>query len=97
MSKGKKIDLQCLLKKIDIKFSDLIYNNTVEDDTLKSPLLMIIDISLLKSDLLIMVFQTVPKERKKEEKKERKKDRKKKGKKEKVKNERTMERRKVKK
>ena len=56
---------------------------------------MIIDISLLKSDLLIMVFQTVPKERKKEEKKGRKKDRKKKGKKEKVKNERTMDRRKV--
>ena len=53
----------------------MIYKNTVEDDTLKSPLLMIIDISLLKSDLLIMVFQTVPKERKKEEKKERKKER----------------------
>ena len=36
---------------------------------------MILDISQLKSDLLIMVFQTVPKERKKEEKKERKKER----------------------
>ena len=64
-------------KKIDIKFSDLIYKNTVEDDTLKSPLLMIIDISLLKSDLSIMVFQTVPKERKKKRNKERQKDKRK--------------------